>query len=96
MYIDPAGTLWAVASTDEGDNGPFRSVIYRVGQVTTGVTPPVNLAPSLVPDWIVDGLKVEALAAPAAAVPASVLSVGTDDENYGGVWRPLFRPVGGP
>jgi|GEM_PF-4849979 len=42
--------------------------------------------------WRLDGLKVEVLAGP-AAIPGSVLSIATDDEHYGGVWRPLYRAL---
>ena len=93
LYLDNEGTLWASATADQGDNGPFRSVIFRIGTVSPGAVPPVKLTGPVVADWILDGMKVEALAAPATAAPGSVLSVGTDDENFGGVWRPLFPPV---
>ena len=53
----------------------------------------LNASPAETPNRRLESAGVKS---PAAAVPASVLSVGTDDENYGGVWRPLFRPVGGP
>ena len=95
LYLDPEGTLWATATADESDNGPFRSVVFRIGRFTTGLATPVTLAVPLVADWTIDAMKVEALAAPATAVPGSVLSIGTDDENFGGVWRALFPPVTG-
>lgn len=94
LYLDTEGTLWASAAADQGDIGPFRSIVYRVGTVTPGLAAPVRLVNPLVADWIIDAMKVEALGAPAAAVPGSVLSIGTDDENFGGVWRALFPPVG--
>ena len=93
LYVDPHGVLWAVATADHGDNGPFRSVIFRLGTVTPGRAAPVQVDSSPIAGWIIDGVKVEALAAPARAVPGSVLAVGTDDENLGGVWRAVFPPV---
>ena len=95
LYVDAQGTLWAVATADHGDNGPFRSVVYRLGSVTPGLAPPVRLASPPLAEWTVDAMKVEALASPARGVPGSVLSIGTDDENFGGVWRALF-PAASP
>jgi len=36
------------------------------------------------------GLKVEAIAGPAKNAPDSKYSIATDDEHFGGIWRPLF------
>ncbi|MGC1952373.1 MAG: hypothetical protein WA970_07355, partial [Gammaproteobacteria bacterium] len=52
--------------------------------------PPVDINPKPCARGIVDGLKVEALAAPSPAITGSVLSIATDDEPYGGLWRPLY------
>lgn len=93
LHAAPDGTLWAAATPDAGDNGPFRSVVYRLGEITAGAAEPVALVPDPSAAWILDGLKVEALAAPTALVPDSVLSFGSEDESYGGVWRPLYPPV---
>jgi hypothetical protein len=90
LYIDPDGTLWAVATADAGDLGPFRSIIYRLGTVTSGPDPGVALKKAPAATWVLDGLKVEALAGPAAILPGSALSLGTEDEDLGGVWRGLF------
>ncbi|GEM_PF-2387517 len=38
----------------------------------------------------VDGFKVEAIAR--GAVDQSLLTIGTDDERFGGTWRPLLAP----
>jgi len=92
LYLAADGALWAVASEDGGDQGPFRSVIYRAATVRPERDPPVAIAPKPAPPWRLDGLKVEALAGP-AAIPGSVLSVATDDEQYGGIWRPLYRAL---
>ena len=92
LYLAADGALWAVASEDGGDQGPFRSVIYRAATVRPERDPPVAIAPKPRTAWRLDGLKVEALAGP-AAIPGSVLSVATDDEQYGGIWRPLYRAL---
>jgi hypothetical protein len=79
-----------VATADHGDNGPFRSIVFRLGTVTSGRVPPVRLEPSSTAAWTIDAMKIEALSAPARAIPGSVMSIGTDDEHFGGVWRALF------
>jgi len=86
--------VWSVATIDEGDIGPFKSVVYRAGDLT--MDPGKNRyqfesEPEPLIYWRLDGLKVEALAAPAAVVVKSGFSIGTDDEDFGGIWRPLFE-----
>jgi len=85
--------VWSVATVDPDDNGPFCSVIYQAGTFKwdekKGFTPcdPVIL-------WTLEGLKVEALSVSAEVVKDSRFSIGTDDEVYGGIWRPLFIRTG--
>jgi hypothetical protein len=93
LYLDPAGVLWVATSEDTGDAGPFRSSVWRFGPFMpdrlsvfdhyfyTDQLSRNNVA------WVMDGIKIEALAAP--LLDGSVLSYATDDESYGGVWRPL-------
>lgn len=90
LYVDSGGTLWAVATADAGDLGPFRSIIYPLGTMTSGQDPGVALKKAPAATWVLDGLKVEALAGPAALLPGSALSLGSEDEDLGGVWRGLF------
>jgi len=83
--------VWSVAVRDEGDAGPFHSVVYRAGVFTRAVGALAFVAeaePSV--RLHLHGLKVEALAPPPRCVPRAGFAVATDDENYGGVWRPLF------
>lgn len=89
MFVDETGTLWIVSTQDRGDDGPFQSIIYRAGRVTKDRNRPVDLDLPPRAIWRFDGIKVEAMAGP--VIEDSVLSIGTDDENYGGIWRPLFR-----
>lgn len=85
--------VWSVATEDGSDVGPFRSLIYYAGDFV--VNTPGNYQFTLTHPytnlWKVDGMKVEALAEPAEVISSSVLSIGTDEDVYGGVWRPLFE-----
>jgi hypothetical protein len=87
LYLDPSGYLWASGAQDMGDQGPFRSVVYRIGRFDPNVSYPVQyeMNPDLV--WRIDGLKIEALGP--AVSSGSILSFATDDEYFGGLWRPL-------
>ena len=87
-----------VGSTDYGDLGPFRSLIYRAGTLTVGRRCSFRKSPRPTILWELEGLKVEALAAPARVgreLTQAAISIATDDESYGGVWRPLFERSGG-
>jgi hypothetical protein len=80
--------IYSVASTDPADRGPFASVVAEVGLLSQGrfqPAPPVLLGR-------LDGLKVEALCPTPPGLGLGGFCVGTDDEIYGGVWRPLPPP----
>lgn len=87
------GGAWkvlSVAASDPGDRGPFRSAVCEVGTLRTRGGGPVRFEPA--PPralWRLDGLKVEALAPTPSGIEDSTFCVGTDDEVYGGLWRPL-------
>jgi len=87
LSIDSKGWLWGSAAVDPDNDGPFRSVVYLIGHVDVNQNIPVLLHNSDT-HWIVDGFKVEGVAAGEDGLP---LSIGTEDENFGGVWRPLPR-----
>jgi len=87
LYLDPAGYLWASGAEDMGDDGPFRSVIYRLGRFDANQVYPVQYDGNMDLFWRIDGLKIEAIGPP--TTPGSILNYATDDENFGGVWRPL-------
>jgi len=94
LYMDSSGVIWAAATEDAGDEGPFKSVIYKAAILTeTDSTKPVRALNTKEADWTIDGFKVEALSGPSNLVPGSYMSIGTEDESYMGVWRPLFRPT---
>jgi hypothetical protein len=89
MYVDPNGTLWASASEDQGDAGPFYSVIYPLGKINSmNQDMPVTVMDFLAVGREVHGLKIEALSGPKKGIQCTH-TFGTEDEIYGGVFRPL-------
>jgi len=89
MHISPEGLIWASAADDNGDNGTFTSVIYSPGRLSGDVNAPVilNRHPKV---WrTVSSIKIEGLSGPAASVAGSRMSISSDDENYGAIWRPV-------
>jgi hypothetical protein len=92
LYLDSEFTLWAAASEDFGDYGTFASVVYKVATVNVEDSDPIQIAKPYTISYTVDGFKIEALAAPTSEVEGSVFAIGTEDEVFGGVWRPLRRP----
>lgn len=92
LTLDENDIIWAVATEDAGDEGPFKSVIYKAA-ILTGINKnPVKAIATKKEYWIIDGFKVEALSGPTDLIPGSYMSFGTEDESYDGVWRPLFDP----
>lgn len=90
LYVDPAGVLWLAACEDPGDSGPFRSIIYSLGPISTlsaaatdGNIPRARFERR----WTLDGVKVEALGP--SPLEGSDMGFATDDEAFGGIWRPL-------
>jgi hypothetical protein len=68
--------------------------VYSAGTLT--ITPPeIDFKPQKdknIVHWDFEGLKVEAIAAPAELFDdAGGLSIATDDELYNGIWRPVSR-----
>lgn len=92
LRIESGGAVWAVAANDPGDNGPFRSKLYRLGTlawVSVGNGPDeltFEPCPRLVPLRRFPR-KVEAI----EWLPdRRRLVVATDDENDGG-WISIQR-----
>jgi hypothetical protein len=84
--------IYSVATSDPGDLGPFRSAVYSAGTLTINRTKISFLSRKTkkIVHWDFDGLKVEAIAAPAEIFKeTSGLSIATDDELYNSVWRPI-------
>ncbi|QSX34419.1 hypothetical protein JYB87_03975 [Shewanella avicenniae] len=90
LYLDEQGIIWAAATQDGGDNGPFRSLVYAAAKLAQTSHSALFTEPKKQPQWQIEGLKVEALAAPNPHIAHSIMSIGSEDEHYGGVWRPLF------
>jgi len=89
LFVDQEGVIWASASQDLSDSGPFHSVIYKLGNMTSQSDIPVNISEGLQLYKEFPSYKIEALSGPSSAVPGSKFSFGTEDEIYGGTWRPV-------
>lgn len=87
LYVDEHDAVWAAASDDEGDFGPFYSVIYKLGKISKGDIP-IVVDSNLKVAKEIYGFKIESLAGPAKGLNCTH-SFGTEDEDYGGVWRPI-------
>ena len=91
LYADEKGVVWAAGATDGGDQGPFRSYVYKLGQLQPERNPPIALEKDLSPLWTIDGFKTEALGE--AWTENGALAFGTEDEENGGVVRELLEPA---
>jgi hypothetical protein len=92
LYLDKNQILWGAASEELSDIGPLNSVIYKIGAVTANSQNPfVNINDTLYakPIRVIGGFKVEALAAPSTYLKNCLFTIGTEDEYYGGAWRPI-------
>lgn len=86
-------SVLSVATRDADDNGPFHSVVYLAGRFMVDQKEKTiqftrDTKPQILSE--LSGIKVEALAGPAKNAPESKYSIATDDEHFGGIWRPLF------
>ncbi|UMB55030.1 hypothetical protein MKD41_06030 [Lutibacter sp. A64] len=89
LHIDAEGGIWAAASEDISDAGPFYSVIYKIGQVDlSNEERPFKIYTNFSNWEVISGFKVEALSGSTKSIKATH-SFGTEDEVYGGVWRPI-------
>jgi hypothetical protein len=86
MDVDDTGQIYIATAFDpDSDNGPYRSAVFKIGQVLDGE---VVLDPEPALQATMDGLKVEAVAV-RSHEGETELFIGTDDENYGGTLRLL-------
>lgn len=89
LHMDVDGGIWAAASEDTGDVGPFYSVIYKLGEVNKlNKEQPLTIYSDFKTWTSIPGFKIEALSGPSKHIQ-STLSFGTEDEIYGGVWRAI-------
>jgi hypothetical protein len=93
--VDSAGRLYVASAFDPGDdNGPFRSVVWRIGQVELreNDTPQIVLEANPLRLATLDGFKVESLAIRERPGGKVEVFAGMDDENYGNTMR-LISPL---
>ncbi|POZ49765.1 esterase-like activity of phytase family protein [Methylovulum psychrotolerans] len=81
MAIGQDGGLWVSAASDQGDDGPFQSAVYKIGQFQKDKGKGEWLYPFSNPEEHskYDKVKIEALNFTADGQ----LILGTDDENQG-------------
>jgi hypothetical protein len=84
VVVDASGILWASATRDPSDGGPFASLIYPVARVVMTenglvVTPPTAADRAR---WRLDGVKVEGL----TLLADGRVFFATDDESFGGAF----------
>jgi hypothetical protein len=92
IEIDEAGRIYVASAVDPGDdNGPFRSVIWRIGHMEADGSGGPRVILDERPQRLasLDGVKVEGLALREDADGDPSIFFGTDDENYGGILRLL-------
>ena len=79
MDLDRDGILWAAATSDPGDDGPFQSGIYKIGkfQKQNGKME-FLIADSFSKQFVFQRNKVEAL-----TIAGNKMVFATDDENLG-------------
>jgi len=85
IAVDASGAVWFAAADDEGDDGPFRSAIYRLGRLRSscsGLWIEREAEPVLARR--VEGHKVEGLQVLGGLGASPAFVLGGDDENLGG------------
>lgn len=90
IEIDSRGRVYIASAFDPGDdNGPFTSVIRRIGQLSLDRSGRVRLSLSPRPGRLatLNGFKVESLALREQPGGSLEIFAGMDDENYGGTVR---------
>jgi hypothetical protein len=91
LAVDTDGFIYIASAYDPGDDdGPFRSVVWRIGKMIAdgNGNPLVELGEGKRVATL-DGLKVESIAVRETGEGRKQVYVGTDDEHYGGIIRLL-------
>ena len=78
IAIDKNGAVWTVATSDPGNNGPFKSAIYQIGHLNNVGTFNYNHPDLLKPLIVIDEQKIEAM-----MFKDNELVLMTDNENNG-------------
>lgn len=91
MEVDPDGWIYVASTFDpDVDDGPYRSMVWRIGRVRTeGTAATVQLDSTARLIARSDGIKIESLAIRNLQDGSRQLIVGSDDEDLGAVIRPL-------
>ena len=100
LDIGPLGVIYSVSAFDaeaaglpDPDNGPFAAAIYEIGRISeVDGTPEITLYSEPTTLATKDGFKVESVAVRDLGDSAGIY-FGTDDENDGGVLRPIPPPA---
>ena len=89
LYLDERNTLWASATVDGGDWGPFHSVVYAVALVEATADAPIGVIPVPGVSWEIADHKVEGVAAPPPSARYALILAAFEDELMGGGVRVL-------
>ncbi|MEM1367065.1 MAG: hypothetical protein AAGG02_03425 [Cyanobacteria bacterium P01_H01_bin.15] len=91
LDVDSEGFIYIVSAYDPGsDDGPFRSVVWRVGKISGDENGNPQIELSDVKRLAnLDGLKVESITVRELPEEGKQIYIGTDDEHYGGIIRLL-------
>jgi len=86
IAFDSAGDIYISSTYDEGDNGPFNSFVWRIGQIAPAADDQpkvtINEQPELIEKF--PGTKVEGVAIHALPSGKLEMLLGSDNENKGG------------
>jgi hypothetical protein len=83
LKVDEKGVVWASATSDPGDFGPFASAIYNLGELDTSKTSiGFKQNPDQKPSWTFEKHKVEAIEL--VPDPGGGIVFGAEDEDKGG------------
>ncbi len=86
LKLDAAGDCWISATSDPGDDGPFSSAIYQIGQFKISDKQiSFHLNSNETPTFKFEHHKVEAF-----DLKEKGILVATDDENNGGFIKEVF------
>lgn len=89
LHLDTHGTLWGVGTEDVGDRGPFRSFVYPLALFAPDSNELLTLYSNPMPR-VIEGQKLEGLAAPLVEMANAWLVGAAENEDLGGALIPLF------
>jgi hypothetical protein len=85
MDVGASGEIYAAAAEDpQGDEGPFRSVISRIGKVNLNNGSDIALYSRAIPISVLEGTKVEGLLVCGTQDKDLELIASSDNERFGG------------